>query len=360
MHALETAREIADCILAPRAQTVDQSDSPPLDNIRILARAGLMGFTTPVRFGGIGASGSDLRSFTEYLAAACGVTTFVQGQHQSAALLIAAGENDSVKQELLPSMASGEVICGVAFSHIRRPGEPVLRAREDGAGFVFDGVAPWVTGWGIMREVVLGGTLEDGRLLYAVASLEPSDAMVASQPMRLCAMNASGTVSITFRGFRVPRDRHVKTITRDQMSQNDVQAILGVTAQPFGVSRASIALLRQIDNQRGGGHMLQSADLLEKRLEQLRAEVDEWSPCGSDSGFRERALEIRARCITHGVRCAHAALTGAGGRGNSLDHPAQRFFREAMFYTLTAQTPDVQGATLSQIGREASERPDQR
>src|SRR5262249_16329098 len=149
--------------------------------------------------------------YTEILAAACGVTNFVQGQHQSAALIIAGGENQELKQAVLPDMATGKKLCGVAFSHLRRPGEPIMRAIPSGDGYLFNGTAPWVTGWGVITDVVLGGTLPDGRLLWVVAPLQESDAMCPSPTMPLCAMNASGTVSITCRDFYVGEQRRIKT-----------------------------------------------------------------------------------------------------------------------------------------------------
>ena len=351
--AVNRAMEISEQRLRPRAEANDRAEGPPLENIRLLAEAGLLGFTTPARYGGLGATGAHLRRFTELLAAACGVTTFVQGQHQSAALLIAGGENDDLKRELLPGMASGKVMCGVAFSHVRRGGDPTLEVTEQYNGFRFDGVAPWVTGWGVMQEVVLAGTLPDRQILFAVAPLTPDTSMSVSPPMQLCAMAASGTVSIRFHGFHIPKERYLKTISPEQMAKNDLEAILGVTAQPFGVARASIDLLRANGIREKKQESVAAAIALENRLNRLRDEVEAWAPKSSDPRFKECALELRARAIEHGVRCAHAALASSGGRGNSLDHPAQRLFREAMFYTLTAQTPDVQRSTVRRIALSA-------
>ena len=51
------------------------------------------------------------------------------------------------------------------------------------------------------------------------------------------------------------------------------------------------------------------------------------------------------------MRTAHAAVTAGGGAANELDHPAQRLFREAMVYTLVAQTRDLRVATLDLLTR---------
>ena len=345
---LNRAKEIADTVLAPRALETDLSDDVPVDNVRRLADAGLLGLSTPERYGGFGAPGNVLRSYTEIIAAACGTTTFVQGQHLSACALIAGAENESLKCEALPMLASGRRICGVAFSHLRRPGAPTLRVEQDGDSYIFEGQAPWFTGWGLMDDTVLGGTLPDGRFLYVVTPLD-APGIEASAPMRLCAMNASGTVILMIRGLRVPIANAMKTITREQMAANDLGAILGVTPQIFGVARASINLVAALGESRKSEVMRRTVEALESEMEALRGEVDSWRDQTAAENYREPALRVRAHCIEFGVRAAHAAVAATGGGANARDNQAQRLFREAMFYTLTAQTRDVQTATLEHI-----------
>lgn len=345
---LDAAREIAETVLAPRANEIDRMSVPPEDNIRRLAAAGLLGLSTPERYGGAGAPGTVLRAYSEILSAACGVTTFVQGQHLSACALINGGENEALKERVLPLFARGERLCGVAFSHLRRPGPPTMRVTCDGEAYVFNGVAPWFTGWGVMDDVVLGGTLEDGRLLYTVVPLD-GPGLTATPPMELCTMNASGTVELLCKDFRAEPAQAMKTITMTQMGSSDLGAILGVTPQIFGMATASIALVRRLAEQRSNPLFFWTCDALEGEMVRLRRLVDAWRDRTTAEGYKENALAARAACIEFGVRAAHAAVTATGGSANARNNTAQRLFREAMFYTLTAQTRDVQAATLERI-----------
>jgi alkylation response protein AidB-like acyl-CoA dehydrogenase len=352
---LHRAREIASTVLAPRANDTDQSDEPPVENIRLLADAGLLGLTTPVRYGGHGAPGEVVREYTEILSAACGVTTFTQGQHLSACSLIARAENEGLKEALLPAYARGERICGIAFAHVRRPGPPMLRVEQQGDHYLFNGTAAWFTGWGVMNDVLLAGTLPDGRFLYVVISLEQDGHLEASPPMKLAAMNASGTVSLICTDLRVSSDRVMKLISPEEMAATDAGALLGVTSQIFGVSRASIDLLRSLAEKRDEAVFHDTAHALEDEMAAARRVVDSWRDRTDAPGYKDNALKARAWCIEFGVRAAHAALAASGGGANSLSHPAQRLFREAMFYTLTAQTGDVRTATLRRLSERASE-----
>ncbi|WP_437564089.1 acyl-CoA dehydrogenase family protein [Sorangium sp. So ce542] len=105
---LERARELAALVLAPAANTTDQADSVPREHLRALAGAGLLGIATPARYGGVGAPARVAREVLEILAGACGVTAFVQMQHATAACpLIARGDNEALKERVLPRLASG-------------------------------------------------------------------------------------------------------------------------------------------------------------------------------------------------------------------------------------------------------------
>lgn len=349
---LERARALAADVLAPRAEQTDQADAPPVDNLHALGAAGLLGLTTPTRYGGQEAPQDVVRAYNETIAAACGVTSFIQLQHLSACKLVAGGENEALKLARLPALAAGSVLCGVAFSHLRRPGSPAVRAVPTDDGWVFDGMAPWFTGWGAMEEVVLGGTLPDGRLLYVLAPLVGSPGLTASDPLRLCAMNASGTVTLTCQGLRIGRERYLRTTTVAEMAVHDREAILDLTWQPFAVAKASIALVRGLAPSCDGA-VLAAAAALADELATLRAQVDAWLPRTAAADFPARALPLRAWSIELGVRAAHTAVAATGGGAIALTSPAQRLYREALVYTVLMQTHDVQTTTLARLTRDA-------
>src|SRR5436305_5792283 len=121
---IEHAHAIASQFLAPRAARADQATEPPVEQIRHLAEAGLLGLTTPPGYGGRGASPKVVRDCLAAVAAGCGVTAFVTFQHLVGCRHIAEGDNGPLKQRLLPELAGGRRLCSLAFSHLRRPGPP--------------------------------------------------------------------------------------------------------------------------------------------------------------------------------------------------------------------------------------------
>jgi alkylation response protein AidB-like acyl-CoA dehydrogenase len=349
---LGSAQRIADEVLEPNAQAVDRSGEPPAGNLRALADAGLVSVTTPVEWGGVAASGAFMREYTETLTAACGTTWFVLTQHLGACGMLAGSSNPTLRERYLHDMAAGRHYVGVGFGHLRRP-EPMLRANPVEAGWVLSGVAPWVTGWPLLSGVVYGAVLPDDRHLFVYVPAAESDGLSASPPLPLCAMNASATVEVRMDDVFVPEGAFVKYSSREEMARGDTAGIAGAIYPPLGCARGSLSWLRQIaERRRYFPAITETADALDAEINACRAEAQRWSDGPKDiPEYKPGALNARTWAIELGVRAAHMAVAASSGAANSLDHPAQRRFREAMFYTLIAQTTDIMSATLERLRR---------
>ena len=364
---VEAARHIGETILGPNAQDADRALGPLLSNYRALAEAGLLGMSLPREYGGLDASGPTQREVTEILASYCGVTTFTQAQHHGPSRMICNGPNQQLKDALLPDLARGKRMCAVSFAHLRRLGPPVLRAEPVEGGFRLNGTNPWVTGWGLMTQVVMGATLPDGRFVYVwvpgsrddfpilFAELDAPEGdwgqLRASASLALCAMNASATVELVCDNLFVPLAHKLSESDRETMQRNDHSGVLGATAMPLGCARGSIRLLCESAERRPLPVIGRAAQSFARELENVRAQIREANTRTGEPDFFANAVKLRAHAIDLAVRAAHAAVAANSGGANNLSHPAQRLYREAMFYTIQAQTTDVMDATLARLER---------
>ena len=364
---LAAARDVCERALGPNAEATDRGTGPNRANFEALAGKGLLGLAIPKEYGGLDANGATQRKFTQLLASYCGVTTFTQAQHHGPSRMIANGPNRELKQRLLPDLASGKRMSGISFAHLRRPGPPVLRAEPVEGGWRLQGTAPWVTGWGLISQLAFGATLPDGRFLYVwsptqreefpelFADIEPPEGkggtLVASLPLALCAMNASATVELTLTDWFIPAAHWLSESDRETMQRNDRNGVLGATAMPIGCAEAAIRLLEGTAEQRPIPAIRRAAQAFATEWEEVVAQVEEWNGRGADLTFFANAVRVRAWCIELALRAAHAAVTASSGAANMLSHPAQRLLREAMFYTVQAQTHEVMDATLARLER---------
>ncbi|MDQ2731153.1 MAG: acyl-CoA/acyl-ACP dehydrogenase [Armatimonadota bacterium] len=364
---LDSARRVGEKVLGPQAQESDRAPGPNPDCFRALAEAGLLGLSAPREYGGMDAPGSVQRECTRILASYCGVTTFVQAQHHGPCRMIAGAPNAMLRERLLPDLATGKMLCAVSFAHLRRPGPPVLRAEPVSNGYRLYGTAPWVTGWGLMKGVVFGATLPDGRFVYLWSPADRADfpelfsgkmpegdgwgSLQSSKPLPLCAMNASATTELTLDGWFIPQDHWLSESDRETMRRNDRNGVLGGTAMPLGCIAASVRLLQETAGRRSIPAVARAAESFRREEEEARRAVEDWNGRGGQADFFLRALELRAWIIELAVRAAHAAVTANSGSANGLAHPAQRLLREAMFYTIQAQTQEVMDSTLTRLER---------
>lgn len=359
---IEAARAIGSTLLGPNAEAADQAQSPRLENLTALAEAGLMGIALPQAVGGSDLSGEAQRLITETLASYCGVTTFTWAQHHGSSSMVAAAPDEGLRRLVAPELAAGRMICAISFAHLRRPGAPVLRAEPVRGGWRLFGSAPWVTGWGLMNQVVLGAALPDNGIAYLWAPASRADfrelfegvgppegdwgALHVSPPLRLCAMNASSTVELSFQGLFVP-DRHcVAQSDRARLVEADRRRLLGVTALHFGCTAGAVRLLCTLGERRGSAVIREAAARFQREWTGKREEVRALEDLEDSPDRFQRAVRLRAGVLDLAMRTSRAAVAASGGSAMLMSHPAQRFAREALFYTIQAQTQEVMGATL--------------
>jgi len=348
---LSKLRLLADEVFRPNAEITDQGTV--LDqlsvNIRLLKDAGYFGLGISKLYGGMEADEETRQEYTELMASACGVTAFTQQQLQSGGGFVSGSDNASLKKSLLPRMARGEVLCGIAFAHLRRPGPPVVTAEKVPGGYRINGEAPWLTGWSLMDSFILGVHVpENDRHLYLYVEADRSNPAISASPTaKLVCMNASDTVSVSFNNLFVSDDYRLYDRAAADMGRADLCGITGHVYQPLGCTRGSIAYLRSLAERRKRQDLLLIAEQFEREVDHCRKEAHSWNgSCADLPEYKEHALHARTSTILLAVRAAHATIAATGGSAHYMDQPPQRLMREAMFYTTAAQTRDVQAGTL--------------
>jgi alkylation response protein AidB-like acyl-CoA dehydrogenase len=338
---LATAQHLADTLFEPNAERVDQSGRVPIENLMALAAANLVDLNTR--------SEGFRRAFIEILCAACGTTYFTLTQHLGCAGQLAACGNPNL-QRFLPEMARGSHWVGVAFGHLRRP-QSMVTATPVEDGWTLSGTAPWVTGWPILSGVIYGAHLPTGEHLYVYSDATKSPAQQPSAPLPLCAMNATETVEVVLNQLFVPQENFIRLSSAEELARGDTKNLVGNVSPMFGVARGALKQLRSIAAKKASlPAILAAADTLDAELIDCRTQCERLREADkTEASWNAEALAARAWSIELGVRAAHTALAAASGSANSLDHPAQRRFREAMFYTLFQQNNAILSATVARL-----------
>ena len=347
---LQTAIDYLRNEVAPKAQEIDRDPAALRVALNGLCERNLMALKRPKEFGGPAIAEEDFRSFQEECARASGALAFLQTQHQSAGSLIARSTNIALRDHYLPKMGNGEKLVGIGFSQLRRGGPPVMKAEQTEGGYVLNGNVPWVTGWDYFPEFLVGATLPSGDALFGVVPFQDGQvtSLKISPVMQLAAMETANTVSVDFKDHFLPTESVVFTQSATWIKNNDQINIALQGHFALGCAQAGLDILLANAEKKPLSFLKQSHDVLADELKKCREETRRAQATPTEETTQER-LNVRAWAIDLAVRCAHSAVTASSGAANSIHHPAQRVYREALVYTVSAQTTEIMEATLRRI-----------
>ena len=351
-HPLIVAAEhVAATVLEPAAADVDASVVPK-SHLQSLADAGLLGVVAPVEAGGAGASAAVFREVAEHLAGADAATWFVQAQHHTPVRMLAANPS-AAADRYLPALATGELVAGIAFSHLRQyPKRPVVATQVSG-GWRFDGVAPWYTGWGINDVAFLSGVDDAGAVVFGIVPAVETDAIRVQARLRTAALNAAQTVMLAIDNLIVPtadialRQPHAEWAAADVAQANANPAI-------FGVGASAIRLLRATGEARNEAATVDAAAIYQAQLETVRARCYALADDVPAHEAQDERLDLRAQALELLIAITSGLVAANAGPAMALSSPAQRKAREALFLLVQAQTVPARSATMRRWANSAA------
>ncbi len=225
-----------------------------------------------------------------------------------------------------------------------------MRATETADGYRLDGHVPWVTGWDFYPEFLIGAALPDGRAVFGVVPLVSGPGVSVSPTMKLAAMESANTVTVDFSDFLVTPEKVAFVRPATWARDNDQINIALQGHFAIGCARGGLDILLTNAVKKNLDFLVTAHAALLDELNRCRQETLDAQQDASEETTEAR-LQVRAWAIDLAVRCAHAAVTSTSGAANSVNHPAQRVYREALVYTVSAQTVPIMEATLRRLTR---------
>ena len=317
--ALESAVRVADEVLAPAAVAVDVSGQIPPSHLDTLAAAGLYGVFAPSDHGGlVEADPVAAYEIVEVLAGGCLATAFVLVQHHGAVRSVARSDHEALRQRWLAPLSRGEVRAGLAVGALR-PGPPSVRVRAVSGGYVLDGYAPWVTGWGMLDVLLVAGRDAADRAVWLLVDVAGLDAT----PVPLLAVMASRTATVRFEATFVPADRCTSSMPFVRWPERDAAGLRLNGSLALGLARRCAHALGE------GllGDVAQCRDLLDRA-----------SPA--------QLPLARAEAAALAFRAAGRLLVHAGANGILVGSPAELALREAAFLLVFGSRPAIKEELL--------------
>jgi hypothetical protein len=146
---VRTARDVATRVLAPRAAARDLSEAFPVEELRELARLGLMGVNVPAAYGGSQAGAVAYALAMMELGRGDAAVTVAVTVTNMAAELICAWGSEAQKQRFVPGLVGGASLVGsFALSEPQAGSDPagmLATAVRTPGGYRITGTKQWIT-----------------------------------------------------------------------------------------------------------------------------------------------------------------------------------------------------------------------
>jgi alkylation response protein AidB-like acyl-CoA dehydrogenase len=314
-------------LLLAGAEVVDASDAIPAEHLHALAAAGMYGMFAPVAEGGLGLGYLEMCAVMEELASCCLATTFVLAQHfRLLGAMLDPATPAKLREAMLASTVRGETKGGVALTGLL-PGPSSLLAKPVSGGWLLEGTAPWVSGWGIVDVICVfarGPAGPEGETVVTLLlDARPQDALSVT-PLRLSALNATRTVRLGLAGLFVGEDRVIGSQPYESATRESEMRLRLNGSFALGVARRCCALL--------------GPSPLDDELNECRAYLD----AADDTNM---ALARAAACQL-AARAAQVLVVSRGSRAALAGDPAERLNREAAFLLVFGSRPAIKDALL--------------
>ncbi|MEU6205218.1 acyl-CoA dehydrogenase family protein [Micromonospora musae] len=359
---LDLATEIADRELAPKVTGYEERGEFPREVLRTLGRAGLLGLPYPEEYGGAAQPYEVYVQVLEILASRWLAVAEAVSVHTLSCYPVAQF-GTAEQRKLLPDMIGGELLGAYCLTEPQGGSDAAsltTKAVRDGDAYVVTGTKAWITHarsadfYNIFCRTGGPGTAGISCLVADrnTPGIEPQ------APERTMGLHSSPVAQIAFDGARVPAERLVGgegagfTIAMSGLDSGR----LGIAACAVGLAQAALdyavgyAKQRQqfgravIDFQ-GLGFMLAEHATQVSAARALLLAAARLRDAGRPYAVEAAKAKLFASDVA--MRVTTDAVQVLGGAGYVVDHPVERYMREAKVLQIVEGTNQIQRLVIS-------------
>ncbi len=360
---LGLTRELADAELAPRVGDFEARGEFPRELLRTLGRAGLLGLPYPEELGGGGQPYEVYLQVLEELAGRWLAVAEAVSVHTLSCYPVATVATDAQRKRFLPDMVGGELLGAYCLSEPQGGSDAAAlttRAVRDGDEYVVTGTKAWITHAGAADFYNIfcrtGGPGANGiSCLLAEAS---TPGIVVQARERTMGVRSSPVAQIAFDGARVAADRRMGeegSGFRLAMSALD-GGRLGIAACAVGLAQAALDYAtdyarereqfgRPIAEFQGIGFLLADMATQVSAARALTLAAARRRDLGRPYGIEAAKAKLFATDMA--MRVAIDAVQILGGYGYVVDHPVERYLREAKVLQIVEGTNQIQRMVIA-------------
>ncbi|WP_181763927.1 acyl-CoA dehydrogenase family protein [Streptomyces albidus (ex Kaewkla and Franco 2022)] len=363
---LALVEELAEKELAPRADDFEERAEFPRDLLRTLGKAGLLGLPYPVEYGGGGQPYEVYLAVLEQLARRWLCVAQSVNIHVLSCYGVAAYGSEAQRAELLPRMLGGDLLGANCISEAEAGSDISAigaSAALDGEEYTVTGTKAWTSHAGQADYYNL--FCRTGRSGIRGLSLLMADAhtpgLTVQLPERKMGVRSSPTAAVVLDQARVPAGRLIGRPGKGFLIATGLfdRGRLGIAACAVGLASAALDYAvkyaragdqfgRPVTESQGMDFLLADMSTQVAAARALVGEAARTMDAGADASL-VTATAARAKLFATdtAMRVTADAVEALGAHGCVLDHPVERWMREAKLLQIIEGTNQIQRVIIA-------------
>lgn len=359
-------REIATKELEPVAAEIDKSGEFPWDNIKKLAKQGLLGVIVPEDYGGAGFDFISLAIAIEEISRVCATTGVIVAVNNSlAAYPIHQFGNEEQRKKWLPLLASGEKLGAIGITEPNAGSDVVAMettAKLEGDYYILNGTKRFITNGGEAGiHIVFAYTNKElkhkGISAFIVERETPGFSLGKHED--LMGIRATANCELIFEDAKIPKEN---LLGREGdgfkicMHTLDVSRI-DIGAQAVGLAQGALdASISYAKERKVFGKPISEFEMIQSMIAEMATQIQAarllvyYAAFCKDKGlprFSKEASMGKWLASEVAVNATKKAVQIYGGYGYTKDYPVERFYRDAKIMELYEGTSEIQKIVIA-------------
>lgn len=358
-------RKFTENEVAPIAAEIDEKEEFPVETVKKMAKAHMMGIPFPENYGGAGGTYWQYINLVEELGVACGTTSVVLSAHTSlcAAPIYEFGTEEQ-KQKFLVPLAKGEKIGAFGLTEPNAGTDAAgqqTTAVEDGDDYIINGSKIFITNAGYAHTyIVFAMTDRSAGLKGITAFIVESDRpgfTIGKKEAKL-GIRGSSTCELIFEDCRVPKENMLGAVGKGfkiAMMTLDGGRI-GIAAQALGIAQGAYnEAVKYVKERKQFGRAIaqfqntqfQIADMKTK-IEAARFMVYHAAYLKENKKpYSQEAAMAKLMASEVAMEVTVKAIQLHGGYGYTREYPVERMMRDAKITEIYEGTSEVQRMVIA-------------
>lgn len=359
-------RELAIKELLPVAPEIDASGEFPWDNIKKLAKQGLLGVIVPEEYGGAGFDFIALGIAIEEISRVCASTGVIVAVNNSLVTYpIYHFGNEEQRKKWLPLLASCEKLGAIGITEANAGSDVVAMestAKLEGDYYILNGTKRFITNAGEAGIfVIFAYTNKEAKHRGISAFIVERDTPGFSLGKHedLMGIRATANCELIFEDVKVPKENLLGKEGdgfKICMHTLDVSRI-DIGAQAVGLAQGALdASITYAKERKTFGQPLSEFQMIQSMIAEMATQIQAarllvyYAAYCKDKGmprFSKEASMAKWAAAEAAMNATRKATQIYGGYGYTKDYPVERFYRDAKIMELYEGTSEIQKIVIA-------------